>query len=155
MVDCFHHIPCASCPRWWDSASEPWRALGFTCISVPRSAGTPGRLGKFEAPGWEVLTFANIRTVLEHFARTNFVLVPGWLGRERVGAPMGDALSGAALRLFKWDRESACRTEEQANTVHLPNSLVRIVHLHGSNALILDTSFRNDMCFSAHGRKAI
>ena len=57
MVDCFHHIPCASCPRWWDSASEPWRALGFTCISVPRSAGTPGRLGKFEAPGWEVFNF--------------------------------------------------------------------------------------------------
>ena len=110
MKDCFHHLPCLSVCEVWDSISEYWAKQGVHFISVPRRArASPARLGKFEEPGTVVLTFLHVRNILEHFVQTNFVTLGNAVGRECKGAPMGDALSNAVLKLFKWSREAACR----------------------------------------------
>lgn len=87
------------------------------------------------------------RLVLVHFSLTNFVALPNLLGRELRGARMGDALSGAILRLFKWDQESS-RPVENEDTVSMRNSCSKLVHLNGSNMLVLDVSFRDDLRMS-------
>ena len=48
-----------------------------------------------------VIDFDTIDAVVSHFTCTNFVRVGNLVGRELFGVPMGDALSCAALRLFK------------------------------------------------------
>ena len=52
-----------------------------------------------------MVSFDNVNLVLQSFSSTNYVVIPGDVGRELRGAPMGDVLSGAILRLFKFSRE--------------------------------------------------
>ena len=59
-------------------------------------------------PGAICLPLEAIRKVLLHFANTNFVLAGDHIGQELRGVPMGDAISNAALRLYKLNRERAC-----------------------------------------------
>ncbi|CAK9000907.1 unnamed protein product, partial [Durusdinium trenchii] len=139
MVDCFHHLPCSEAPSIWDALSAFWSARHVAYISVPlRRGGGAGLLGLVCDAGW-------IREVLMHFTLTNFVALPGLLGRELRGAPMGDALSGAVLRLFKWSREAAQLPVEEADTVCFRRSCSQLVHLCGCNMLVLDVSFRDDL----------
>ena len=58
---------------------------------------------------------------------------------------MGDALSGAVLRLFKWERESSQRPMANKDTVSVRSSCSKLVHFNGSNMLVLDVSFRDDL----------
>ena len=58
---------------------------------------------------------------------------------------MGDALSCAALRLFKWWRETS--TPLADDVVHYPSSRCHLVSLHTHNLLVLDLSFRDDIRF--------
>ena len=146
MVDCFHHLPCSEAPSIWDALSAFWSARHVAYISVPlRRGGGAGRLGLVCDAGWVCFSFAEIREVLMHFTLTNFVALPGLLGRELRGAPMGDALSGAVLRLFKWSREAAQLPVEEADTVCFRRSCSKLVHLCGCNMLVLDVSFRDDL----------
>ena len=146
MVDCFHHLPCSEAPSIWDAFSTFWSARHVAYISVPlRRGGGAGRLGLVCDAGWVCFSFAEIREVLMHFTLTNFVALPGLLGRELRGAPMGDALSGAVLRLFKWSREAAQLPVEKADTVCFRRSCSKLVHLCGCNMLVLDVSFRDDL----------
>ena len=40
-------------------------------------------------------SFDDVNLVLQRFSSTNYVVIPGHVGRELRGAPMGDALGGA------------------------------------------------------------
>ncbi|CAJ1339532.1 unnamed protein product, partial [Effrenium voratum] len=103
MVDCYHHLPCDQAPLVWDAVATFLSNRGIHFISVPRRKGFGlGRFGQCLDAGWVCFSLDQIRLVLQNFAATNFISLPGYLGRELRGAPMGDALSGAVLRLFKW-----------------------------------------------------
>ena len=91
------------------------------------------------------IDFESLCEILKHFCATNFVAMPGWLGQEQNGAPMGDALSGTVLRLFKRKRERETSPAEAANTICFPGSRVKLCHIHGCNVLVLDVSFRDDL----------
>ena len=58
---------------------------------------------------------------------------------------LGDALSGAILRLFKWERESSQHPREDKCNVSMRGSCFKLVHLNGSNMLVLDVSFHDDL----------
>ena len=104
-----------------------------------RKGGVAGRVGRYCEIGWQCFSSTQISSL------TNFVALPGLLGRELRGAPMGDALSGAVLRLFKWERESSQRPMENKDTVSMRSSCSKLVHFNGSNMLVLDVSFRDDL----------
>ena len=103
----------------------------------------PGAL-RMESNGMFVQPDSN-RIALDHFRATNFVAIPGMLGREQNGAPMGDALSGTILRLFKWTWEQACRNSENRFGMRRAGSQCRLCHVYGSDVLVLDVSFRDDL----------
>ena len=146
MVDCFHHIPAIEILRIWREFEAWWLEQGISTVSVPRQkSGERGRIGKMDIPGWVVVTFDNISCVLTHFADTNFVTVCGRLGQELRGVPMGDALSGAALRLFKWWRERTCSRDETDFVLRYPNTRMQLLRLRQTNVLVLDVSFRDDV----------
>jgi len=104
-----------------------------------QKGGVAGRLGRYCEIGWQCFSSTQISSL------TNFVALPGLLGRELRGAPMGDALSGAVLRLFKWERESSQRPMANKDTVSVRSSCSKLVHFNGSNMLVLDVSFRDDL----------
>ena len=58
---------------------------------------------------------------------------------------MGDPLSSAALRLFKWVRETACSKAGEENVVRYKNSRSQLVRLQGCNVVFLDVYFRDDL----------
>ena len=58
---------------------------------------------------------------------------------------MGDALSGACLRLFKFARERACASDESRCCVCIPGSRSQLAHIKGVNVRCLDVSFRDDL----------
>ena len=145
MCDCFHHIPVGELRGIWEELKNWWLAQGISAVSVPRGRRRGcGQLGPVDLPGWEMITFDNITRALIHFADTNFLTVAG-LGQEIQGVPMGDALSCAALRLFKWWRERTCGREESGSVLRYPGERTQLVHLHGCNVLVLDVSFRDDL----------
>jgi hypothetical protein len=146
MADCYHHLPCNRAPAIWDDVCSFWMKRGVAHISVPTGRGRGrGRLGVHDLPGWLVVPLCIVSAVLSHFASTNFVRMPGWIGRELKGAPMGDSLSGAILRLFKWQREQFCWANEAIDTVCIPGSRCKQVRLHDCCVLALDVSFRDDL----------
>ncbi|CAE8636833.1 unnamed protein product [Polarella glacialis] len=146
MCDCFHHLPCDEIVGIWDSVSQYWAAKGVQHVTVPiRAGGGPGRLGKYSTPGSVSVRLLDVHVVLSHFVTTNFVAMCGFLGRELRGAPISDALSCAALRLFKWQREQQRRPMEVRDTVNFPGSCMKLVHFLGRNMLALDASFRDDV----------
>lgn len=146
MCDCFHHIPVEDCVPNWEELSRDTAARGFACVSVPlRSGDGPGKFGKCEYPGWITLTFDDITCALRHFSSTNFLCIGDWIGRETKGVPMGDALSSAALRLFKWVRERRRLSHERSNTISYPGFRHKLVHVCGVNIHVLDVSFRDDL----------
>jgi hypothetical protein len=153
MVDCFHHIPCAECPRIWSELRDYWREKGFLGISVPRRRGgdISGRLGKVVHCDLVYVSFDDISAVMVHFAATNYIRICGLIGREIQGVPMGDALSCAALRLFKWDRSRARSSVEGRESVRFRSEHVQLVQLHGRNMLVLDVSFCDHLLFFAFG----
>jgi len=104
-----------------------------------------GKLGRYEDPGWLVITFAQVRIVLYHFTETNYVQVGSFLGREHKGAPMGDALSCAILRLFKWKRERSTSQAEQSDTIRFPGCRSQLALIKGVQVWVLDVSFRDDV----------
>ena len=146
MADCYHHIPCEDCIDIWRRLQTYWMNRGVLYISVPRcSKQSPGKLGRHELRGWVCVTFDDVSFVLEHFRATNFVRTRSMLGREVFGVPQGDSLSGAALRLFKWGRERVVACEESSYIARSPGSHCQLVRLNGSNVLVLDVSFRDDV----------
>lgn len=146
MADCFHHLPCQDAPSIWEELAQFWRDRGQSWISVPpKSCSLKGHFGKTLEVGWFGIDFDSIKIVLEHFCATNYVSLPAWLGLEQNGAPMGDALSGTVLRLFKWKREQVTAQAEAANTVSFPGSRVKLCHVLSCNVLVLDVSFRDDL----------
>ena len=146
MVDCYHHLPCDQAPLVWDAVATFLSNRGIHFISVPRRKGfCLGRFGQCLDAGWVCFSLDQIRLVLQNFAATNFISLPGYLGRELRGAPMGDALSGAVLRLFKWRRESLCASHEAADTVSFPGTCCKHVLVKGVNILVLDVSYRDDI----------
>ena len=146
MVDCFHHLPCSEAPVIWDRVAAFWTARHVSEISVPlRKGGGAGKLGRYCEMGWQCFPLPRLLARLAHFSLTNFVALPGLLGPELRGAPMGDALSGAVLRLFKWEWDSSQRPMEYKDTVSMRSSCSKLVHLNGSNMLVLDVSFRDDL----------
>ena len=146
MVDCFRHLPCDQAPVMWDSLAAFWSDKGISCVSVAaKQLACRGRLGFCEDPGWYPFRFDSIRTVLAHFSNTNFIALGPYLGREQVGAPQGDALSSAVLRLWKWHREFVCRTATHPAVLALPDSKCKLVHLISGNLLVLDVSYRDDL----------
>ena len=146
MVDCYHHLPCDQAPLVWDAVATFLSNRGIHFISVPRRKGFGlGRFGQCLDAGWVCFSLDQIRLVLQNFAATNFISLPGYLGRELRGAPMGDALSGAVLRLFKWRRESLCASHEAADTVSFPGTCCKHVLVKGVNILVLDVSYRDDI----------
>ena len=58
----------------------------------------------------ELVSLRIDRGVLEHFQVSNFVCIGDKIGVECNGVPMGDALSNAALRLYKWGPSYDSRT---------------------------------------------
>jgi len=146
MADCYHHIPCNDCTEVWRSLKSYWMSRGVLYISVPkRSKLGPGKLGMHELRGWVCVTFDDVSFVLNHFQATNFICTRSKLGREVLGAPQGDSLSGAVLRLFKWGRERIVADGESSYVARCPGSHCQIVRLDGSNILVLDVSFRDDV----------
>ena len=87
----------------------------------------------------------DIACVIRHFSKTNYVRVQGCLGRERRGAPQGDALSGAALKLFKWRREHAVRSAAGDVLHSFSGTKIVILRCMGRRILALDVSFRDDV----------
>ena len=104
---------------------------------------------KVELQNWGNMTcrvsLADIGACLKHFSETNYVALPGWIGRELRGAPMGDALSGAVLRLFKWGRLRVSSPREQQDTADLSGTCVKLARIRSCNVLVLDISFRDDI----------
>ena len=121
MHDCFHHLPAQNVVGLWDEVASFWDEQGISFVSVPAKSGNgKGMLGKFEDAGWVAIPFSAIRLVLRHFSDTNFVSLGSKIGQECRGAPQGDALSSAVLRLFKWSRENAKHSEEAKSTIMFP-----------------------------------
>ena len=142
MVDCFHHLPCAEASQIWKSVCAYWESCGVNCVTVPKRAGIGrARLGKYDLPGFCTMSFQHIGIILSEFLATNYVHLRGFLGREVKGAPMGDALSGAILRLFKFSRER----HEIPGIVAETDTCTKILHLSGLQVLVLDVSFRDDL----------
>jgi hypothetical protein len=134
MHDCFHHLPVQDAVNMWDSVVEHFHMNGVRFVSVPARSGVgKGRLGKFEDAGWIALAFDDIRSALAHFSDTNYVCVGSRLGRECKGAPQGDALSSAVLRLFKWWREHCLRLAESRSAIHFPGTCTKLVYVKGTN----------------------
>ena len=146
MINCFHHLPVDQILSTWDDLAAYWRSKGVSCVSVSRHSNNGGaKLGRYDMPGFFVISLEDVRACLKHFSETNYVALPGWLGRELRGAPMGDALSGAVLRLFKWGRLRACSFSEQQDTANLHGTCIKLVRLGASNVMVLDISFRDDI----------
>ena len=146
MKDCFRHLPCERFADMWDGLAAYWKGLGLSCVSVPhKRLGCRGILGRCDDPGWTCIDFASIRKILLAFATTNHVAIGSWLGREQHGAPQGDALSSALLRLWKWHREFHCGVAAVAESVPIPASKCKLLHLLQSNVLVLDVSYRDDL----------
>jgi hypothetical protein len=146
MCDCYHHIPCNEVERYWAELRSYWEAAGIYQISVPLQGGQgPGKLGNFSAPGWITVSLEHLSSIVKHFACTNYVQIGDVVGREVNGVPMGDALSNAALRLFKWSRERSGGLTEIDHVLRFKGSHVQLVHLNGCNVLVLDVSFRDDL----------
>ena len=146
MKDCFHHLPAQDCPMIWRKIQDFWAQRGVMFLSVPKkSRHGAGRLGKCELSGWVTLTFDDVFAVLDHFRETNFVSVANGLGKEVSGAPQGDALSGAVLRVFKWDREQLVAESERSHVIRFPGTHHQMISLFGCTALVLDVSFRDDV----------
>ena len=148
MKDCFRHLPCPDGVKMWQALADYWHDRHVFGVSVPsRFLKSKGVLGRCDDPGWTYCSFHDIGRVVEHFARTNFIFIDGFLGRELKGVPQGDALSSAFLRLWKWFREYHCgfATANLANCISLPNSRCKLIHLNGSNFLALDVSYRDDL----------
>lgn len=142
MCDCFHHLPITEACGIWSDITEYWQAKGVNYITVPRKRGTgTARLGKYDIPGYVSLSFHQIGCILSEFQKTNLVKLDRHIGRELRGAPMGDSLSGAILRLFKFQRESK-RNLDRMNHVDTCN---KTVYLHGTKVVIFDISFRDDL----------
>ena len=98
-------------------------------------------MGKFELPQHVVVSFDDVNLVLQSFSSTNYVALPGYVGRELRGAPMGDALSGAILRLFKFSREHGTTADAHG----YEGTCTKLVQLHGHPLLVFDVSFRDDL----------
>ena len=146
MIDCFHHLPVCQVLSIWDDVASYWRTRGVGSVSVARqSKGGAAKLGKYDMPGFVVVSLADIGACLKHFSETNYVALPGWIGRELRGAPMGDALSGAVLRLFKWGRLRVSSPREQQDTADLSGTCVKLARIRSCNVLVLDISFRDDI----------
>ncbi len=146
MKDCFHHLPCEAAPSHWELVVDHWHAQGIRAISIPikPSAGKP-RFGIFHGPGWIVLYFEDISAILSNFASTNYVQIGDAVGREARGAPMGDPLSSAILRLWKFKRESDTRCHENVDCTPLACSKIKVALIHGVCTWILDCSYRDDV----------
>ena len=111
-------------------------------VTVPRRAGIGrARLGKYDLPGFCTISFEHIGIILSDFLTTNYVQLHGFVGREVKGARMGDALSGAILRLFKFSRERHPVPGIVAET----DTCTKILRLSGQQALVPDVSFRDDL----------
>ena len=146
MCDCFHHLPCPDLTLVLERLLTFWSERGVSRVSVPRSSGLgPDRLGTYDLPGWLNVELSDMSCTFCHFTETNFVEVRGMVGREFGGGPMGDALSGAALRLFKWWRESPFGGSDPTPIIRFCGSHTQLIHLSGTNVLVLDVSFRNDV----------
>jgi len=102
-------------------------------------------LGKHLAPGWVALHVDDIHAVLCHFSATNFLQVEHRIGKEVQGAPMGDALSGAVLRLWKWHRERMRYPCEAVHTLSHQGRRTQMVFLRSCCMLVLDVSYRDDI----------
>ena len=85
--------------------------------------------------------FDDISAVMFHYAAINYIRICGLIGREIQAVPMGDALSCAALRLFRWDRSRARSSVEGRESVRFRSAHVQLIHLHGRNMLVLDVCF--------------
>ena len=130
---------------YWLELRSFWETRGISCVSVRRRRdGEPGRLGLYDYKAYIVVTFDAITTALQNFICTNFVRVGDLVGRECLGVPTGDALSGAALRLFKWARERSLAVAEPRPVIRYPGEREQLVHFRGCNMLLLNV-FRNDM----------
>ena len=148
MADCFHHLPCREAPTFWEELANFWRSQGHSWICVPpKSCGLEGHFGKTLEAGRLCISFESVKLILEHFCAcaTNFVSMPGWLGQELNGGPMGDALGGTVLRLFKWKREREAASNKPDCTVCFPGSRVKLCRALCCNVLVLDVSFRDDL----------
>ena len=146
MVDCFRHLPCEHFADMWDALAAYWDSRSISMVSIPpKRLGGRGILGRCDDPGWTCLDFPSIRAVLMAFAGTNYVSVGPYLGRELHGAPQGDALSSALLRLWKWHREVHSGVAKTAESVAIPSTKCKLLHLFGCNALVLDLSYRDDL----------
>ena len=156
MKDCYHHLVCEDAVLDWVELSAYWELRGVSWISLPRRPGSGlARFGKYERSGWVSIRFEEVATVLEHFAATNYVQVGDAIGREARGAPMGDALSGTVLRLWKWRREQRTATHEAYIATAQMGS--RIIHasIHGAAVVALEVSYRdNTRTFAAWPRSA-
>lgn len=142
MCDCFHHLPTPDAPRIWCDISRFWNGKGINYITVPRKARTGrGRLGKHESPGSITLSFEDVGAVLSEFHQTNLVQLGEHIGRELRGAPMGDSLSSAVLRLFKFQREQLCKL----NGFSHAGTCNKTIWIQGCKVAVLDVSFRDDL----------
>ena len=89
--------------------------------------------------------FDSIRMVLVAFAGTNHVSIGPWLGREQHGAPQGDALSSALLRLWKWHQEYHRKIARTAESTPILESKCKLLFLVDCSVLVLDVSYRDDL----------
>ena len=146
MQDCFRHLPVELTAEMWDALANYWVDRGVAYVSIPaKRLNTRGVLGFRDEPHWRPVSSASVRCVLVNFVQTKFILVGKLLGTERQGAPQGDALSSALLRLWKWFREYSLGKAHMRNAVVFPNSKCKLVHLCTRNFLLLDVSYRDDL----------
>lgn len=146
MTDCFRHLPIDKFGTMWDALSEFWSSKGVSMVSLPhKRLACRGILGRCDDPGWTCICFDSIRMVLIAFAGTNHVSIGPWLGREQHGAPQGDALSSALLRLWKWYQEYHCKIARTAESTPILETKCKLLFLFDCCVLVLDVSYRDDL----------
>jgi len=94
---------------YWLDFSKWLAGENIHSVSVPRKArgGKPHR-GPSVKLGWVTFSIPMLTLVLTEFADNLWVVLGNTPGRQAFGAPMGDPLSNAVLRIWKWGRECAC-----------------------------------------------
>ena len=116
----------------WNSLARYGAQRHVSGVSVPgRGVPSKGVLGRRDDPGWMFCSFDSTSRVVEHFARTNYISIEGFLGLELKGVPQGDALSSAFLRLWKWFQEysQGLGLYNLENCVSFPDSRCKLIYI--------------------------
>ena len=148
FVDCFTNLDLPDVVLYWHEFTLWLVEQGISSVSVakrPRQ-GTP-HIGLSTRPGWATFTLETLTSILLEFTCSNVVRFGSTVGAQVLGGPMGDPMSDAALRIWKWGRETSrpvAHTMFEKLGWSQENSRVHTALFKGARVVFLFVSFKDD-----------